>query len=328
MDRIREAGESVRENISNVRMPTPDDIRENAMGAVNRTMETVDNIKNSVSGSLNEFSSQASVNANQTFLDSNSIIAKFAFVIFAVILFIVLLYLGTKLVFYLYSPSLTPYIVRGVLAGNANLTISTNTKDDTNNITIQRSNNQPGGLEYSWSVWLSYNSITQANGTKMEHIFNKGDVPTTTNNNTATLNGPGMYFFLENNKPCLKIKIDKLITSSATNIDISGVPIKKWFHVALRVQNTVMDLYMNGSIAKRVILENPPYQNESDILIGQVGGFSGNLSDLRYYSYALNVFDINNILLFGPNLSPSSLSPDSNTSHISYLSSSWYSNNM
>lgn len=326
MDRIREVGESVRENISNARMPSPDDIRENAMGAVNRTMETVDNIKNSVSGSLNEFSSQASVNANQTFLDSNSIIAKFAFVIFAVIIFIVLLYLGTKLVFYLYSPSSTPYIVKGVLAGNSNLTISTINKDDTNNVTIQRSNNQPGGLECTWSVWLSYNTVTSTSNSEFEHIFNKGNVPVS--KSIATSNCPGMYFYNDSNKPCLKIRLDIGDGNTNTEADIKGVPMKKWFHVALRIQNTVMDIYMNGSIVKRVILTSPPKQNESDILIGQVGGFSGNLSDLRYYSYALNVFDINNILLFGPNLSPSSLSPDSNTSHISYLSSSWYSQNL
>ena len=93
MDRIKEFGESVREGVSNVKMPTPDDIRENAMNTVNKTMDAVDNVRDSVSSSLNQFSSQASVNADQSFLNSNSIIAKFAFVIFAVIVFIVLLYL-------------------------------------------------------------------------------------------------------------------------------------------------------------------------------------------------------------------------------------------
>lgn len=322
MDRIKDFGESVRENVSNAKMPTPEDIRENAMNTVNRTMDAVDNVKESVSSSLNQFSSQASVNADQSFLNSNSIIAKFAFVLFAVIVFIVLLYLGTKLVFYLYSPSLSPYIVRGVLAGNSNLTISTTRKNDTENVPIQRSNNQPGGLEYTWSVWLYYNTINpDTSNSKLEHIFNKGTADYT--NNIAGTNSPGMYFGLFSNNPTLVVKY-----KDQTDVSINSIPMKKWFHVALRVQNTVQDIYINGTIANRTVLSKVHDQTNYDILVGQSGGFSGNISDLRYYSYALNVFDINNILLFGPNLRPSELNPDANNANISYLSSNWYLSKM
>jgi hypothetical protein len=320
MDRIKEFGESVREGVSNVKMPTPDDIRENAMNTVNKTMDAVDNVRDSVSSSLNQFSSQASVNADQSFLNSNSIIAKFAFVIFAVIVFIVLLYLGTKLVFYFYSPSLSPYIVKGVLAGNSNLTIYTTRKNDTNNVPILNSNNQPGGLEYTWSVWLYYNTITET--TKHEPIFIKGNAVFDSTTNISGYNSPGLYFCLSGNSPFL-------ITRYASNShSIEGIPMKKWFHVAIRVQNTVLDIYVNGTIARREVFSSVPDENLYDILVGHSGGFNGNLSDLRYYSYALNIFDINNIILFGPNLSPSSLSPDSNNSNISYLSSNWYTSRM
>lgn len=325
MDRIKDFGESVRENVSNAKMPTPEDIRENAMTTVNRTMDAVDNVKESVSSSLNQFSSQASVNADQSFLNSNSIIAKFAFVIFAVIVFIVLLYLGTKLVFYLYSPSLSPYIVRGVLAGNSNLTIYTTRDNDTENVPIKRSNNQTGGLEYTWSVWLYYNTINKdTTSANLEHIFNKGKADHNVSTHISTINTPGMYFGLSSSKiPALIIKNKDL-----SDVSINSIPIKKWFHVALRVQNTVQDIYINGTIANRLVFTKVPDQTNNDILIGQSGGFSGNISDLRYYSYALNVFDINNILLFGPNLSPSELNPDANNANISYLSSNWYSNKM
>lgn len=327
MEKIREVGQNIGDTISNARMPSPDDIRESAMNTVNKTMDTVDNIKNNVSYNLNQFSSQASVNADQSFLNSNSIVAKFAFVIFSVIIFIILLYLGTRLIFYMFSNYGNTYVVKGILAGNSNITVSKDPKDSVS-ATLLRSNNQPGGLEYTWSVWLNINSLNNADGAKLDHVFNRGTTQYDNATLISTTNSPGVYISKDNNHTIsLKIMLD--ITShndSATTI--TDIPLKKWFHLAIRVQNTVLDVYINGSIAKRTILESVPDQTTYDVLIGKTGGFNGNLSDLRYYNYALSIFEINNLLLFGPNMTPSSLNPDANNTNIHYLSSSWYFNKM
>lgn len=326
MEKIREVGQNIGDTISNAKIPSPDDIRESAMNTVNSTMDTVDNMRNNVSNNLNQFSSQASVNADQSFLNSNSIVAKFAFVIFSVIIFIILLYLGTRFIFYMFSKYGNTYVVKGILAGNSNITISSDSKNSVS-ATLLRSNDQPGGLEYTWSVWLNINSITNASATKFEHIFNKG-TSVYDSNNESTTNSPGVYISKpSNNTISLNIKLD-VNESTDVNIEITDIPLKKWFHLAIRMQNTVVDVYINGSISKREILKSVPLLNNYDVLIGKVGGFNGNLSDLRYYNYALSIFEINNLLLFGPNMTPSSLSPDANNSNIHYLSSSWYFNKM
>jgi hypothetical protein len=68
-----------------------------------------------------------------------------------------------------------------------------------------------------------------------------------------------------------------------------------------------------------------PKQNYYDITV--CGGFNGSLSNLRYYDHALNVFDINNIIMFGPNTIPSKLASNSGGSgNYAYLSSQWYTN--
>ena len=87
-----------------------------------------------------------------------------------------------------------------------------------------------------------------------------------------------------------------------TSVVIDNMPIKKWVHLAIRLQNQILDVYVNGVLSKRVILNNVPKQNYSDVYVGQNGGFSGKLSSLRYYSSALNVFEINSIVRKGPNL--------------------------
>ena len=73
---------------------------------------------------------------------------------------------------------------------------------------------------------------------------------------------------------------------------------------------------------------NTPKQNYDDVLVGSNGGFYGNLSDLVYYDHALGVFDINNILIKGPNLKQSSSQKGTSIGYYTYLSNSWYSAKM
>jgi hypothetical protein len=61
------------------------------------------------------------------------------------------------------------------------------------------------------------------------------------------------------------------------------------------------------------------------LYINYNGGFSGNISDLKYFNYAIWTFEINSINSKGPNLKTKK---DSNISKSKppYLSSQWYFN--
>jgi predicted nucleotide-binding protein (sugar kinase/HSP70/actin superfamily) len=77
---------------------------------------------------------------------------------------------------------------------------------------------------------------------------------------------------------------------------------------------------VNGVITKRLTFTNIPLQNYDDIYVCGNGGFNGKLSSLRYWSYALNVFEINKVVSQGPNLS---YNPGNNFVQ-NYLSTNWY----
>lgn len=120
------------------------------------------------------------------------------------------------------------------------------------------------------------------------------------------------------------IKMDNA-SSTPTVVDIHNIPLKRWFHLAVRMQNKIMDVYVNGTIAKRTTFENIPKQNFDDVRIcpknGDVTGFSGKLSNLRYFDSALNVFQITNITMAGPDLTSTDTTSDK---RFDYLSSNWY----
>jgi hypothetical protein len=84
-------------------------------------------------------------------------------------------------------------------------------------------------------------------------------------------------------------------------------------------------MYINGTLSKRTVLPDVPKQNYADIYVCGNGGFPGALSNLRYYPYALNVFEIGAISWYGPNTSASSLTATLSANNgYTYLSNLWY----
>jgi hypothetical protein len=200
-------------------------------------------------------------------------------------------------------------------------------QDPTNKdaLPIVRSNNQSKGIEFTWSFWIYINELG-TDSKKYQHIFNKGDNTYNSSTNLSSINNaPGVYLGPANNN--LHIVMDT-VNGSDTNktIDIDNIPIRKWVHVAIRMQNLVLDVYVNGVVSSRLILNNVPKQNYNDVYICQSGGFAGKLSNLRYLSYAMNVFEINNVVLGGPNLTVTDNT--SKSSGYTYLSTSWYTSKL
>ena len=296
--------------------------------------------KESVSNTVGEFSSKSVGEASSEFLESNSLIARFAFVFIVVIIFMILLRIGIYLVGYFSEPSNNPYVVKGLLTGSNPVKITQDPKMK-DSITILRSNNQKTGIEFTWCIWLN---ITETNTStnnlgKYQHIFNKGDNPSTITEDTNNTNpngivplnnGPGLYLKASND-PTLRVVMNTVSPiDRVQNVDITNIPLKKWFHVILRMQNNLLDVYINGVVTQRVTFPYVPKQNYQDVYVCQSNGvstgFSGNLSDLRYYDRALNIFEITSIVSAGPNLTTSKLSSATTTFGSTYLSSLWYSN--
>jgi hypothetical protein len=320
--------EAIKNSLSNVKLPeiNAQSLSANANAGIQNAAASVTAAKESLQNSLKDFSSQNAVNAGKDFLASNSIIAKFVFLILVVIAFLILMRFGIFLINYFTSAVKNPYVIKGLLPGNSNIVITQDPKI-INSVTLQRSNNKSSGMEFTWSVWLNVQGITSSATTAYSQIFNKGNSVYDATTGIATVNNaPGVY--ISNSKNDIRIVMDMVTKDNQVNyIDCTGIPLKKWFHLAVRLQNTMMDVYVNGVITGRLQLVNVPKQNYSDIFIGYNGGFNGQLSNLAYYSKALGVFDINNLILQGPNMTQSS-AVVSNIGNYSYLSNLWYFNKL
>ena len=112
-------------------------------------------------------------------------------------------------------------------------------------------------------------------------------------------------------------------TTINEEIKIPNIPMNKWLHVVIRIENNNLDVYINGTLAKRHVLANVPKQNYGNVNVALNGGFQGFLSDLRYFSHALQPGEIISIVDSGPNLT---VNKNSNVvvSTPPYLSLQWY----
>lgn len=315
--------------------PTVGDMKESSLNIMDSINQSIDETKDGLKSSLNDFSNKSVVDAGRDFLESNSILAKFAFLIIVFIVFMVIFKIMVSILGYFLSPSRSPYIIRGALGGNENEQITQDPKKE-DSIVVLKSNDRHRGIEFTWSTWLYLNEIEDATqDASYNPIFVKGTDSYDDNTKIRIVNGPGVYVKKDTSNNIahqnLHIFMDHVgeIAVSGTNagrdeIIVKKLPLKKWFHLAIRMQNMVMDIYVNGTIVKRQNMDKIPKQNYHDIFAAI--DFKGKLSNLRYYDRALNVFEINNIVMFGPDTNPSERSIDrSGTSGTySYISSSWY----
>ncbi len=283
---------------------------EQASGIQSGVSDAISSATNNITSGLSSFTSNADLGtASSEFVNSNSIISKFVFLLLVLIVFIMLMNLGVYLISYFLRPDLSPYVIKGLINGNTQVRVPQDPKNS-NSVTIYRSNNASKGIEFTWSVWLNINELPS----EESPIFNKG--------NDATQKGPMMTIKRgANDSGTISIFMDSVVAADNTTtptVTLTDIPLNRWFNVVIRMQNKIMDVYVNGTVAKRYVFTNVPKQNYGDVVIGK---FNGQLSDLRYFNTALNVFQINNITMAGPTMTSATNQRDTK---FDYLSSIWF----
>jgi hypothetical protein len=280
------------------------------------------------------------------FLSSNTMIARGTFLLGVLIFFSILFYVGSKLVYYFLSPSETPFLISGMKDATEALTISQNLGQKTT-IPILRSVNEYGGVEFTYSFWIYVNNVNYNEAIDYKHVFNKGSSPSSQGEGGSGLfgpnNAPGVYLYngkknysdaLMTNYPVLGmlVRLNVFHNNESVNkpyyddIYVDAIPIKKWVGVIIRVTSqNICDIYINGTLTKRHKLSNIVKQNYDNLYVNYNGGFSGNLSDLKYYNYAIGTLEIDSVTARGPNLK---IKKNSNIEKAKpqYLSTQWYFN--
>ncbi len=305
------------------------------------------NVKKNIVAST-PYGTEKVFSSGSEFFNSNTLIAKATFLLLIIILFVFLFYVFSRIIIYFLTPSENPFIIKGMKDATQTMTIP-QSFDNKNSVPIYRSKNEYDGTEFTYAFWMYVNDLTYNQGKDFKHVFHKGS----TNDSDDTLagvygpnNAPGVYLYtgkknIANNLfekyPVLGMLVRMNVFHDNDNkiepnkyyddIYVDNIPIKKWVSVVIRLTGqNIVDIYINGTLTKRHKLSNMVKQNYDNIYINLNGGFAGNLSNLRYYNYAIGTFEIYKITSNGPDLTiAKNTSIDKSKSN--YLSSQWYFDN-
>jgi hypothetical protein len=269
---------------------------------------------------FNSFSTNTRTFGTSDFLMSNSLVAKFAFLLLVIFAFVLLLRIGISVISYFLKPNPSPKLINGMIDASQMVIFP---QDPSNNgaVTIYRSNNAADGVEFTWSVWLFINDLYNSgtNG-QYHHVFHKGNGNLNNNGMNFPNNAPGLYIAPNTNTLIVMMNTFENINEEIT---VPDIPINKWVNVIIRCQNKVLDIYVNGTIIRSLELQGVPKQNYGDVYVAMNGGFNGYISNLWYYNYALGTSAIQSISASGPNTKMIG-SNGMNLKNADYLSLRWY----
>ena len=267
------------------------------------------------------------VSSSKDFLESNTLIAKTAFLLLVIILFFILLRICIALLSWLLAPSQNMTLLNGMADATLPIVI-TQDPTSTTSMPIIRSTNQIFGMEFTWSIWMFIKPVQPSTTSAMQHVFSKGaGAMGTCAKNLFSNNAPGLYLMDTNTLYILMDTVNQpaCFPGMSNDIVITNMPINKWFNVVIRLTNDTLDVYINGRLTKRLVMTSVPNQNYDDVYICSGGGFNGYVSDLKYFNSSIGTTQINALVSNGPNTSINSSNLKNNIPP--YLSIDWYDEN-
>ena len=282
--------------------------------------KTSDNLKPSDIGVTNNVD-KTQMNGINDFLESNSLVAKFAFLLFVIFIFIILLSFAINIISWLFSSANKQKLINGMIDASSQMLTFTQDPNIYGSKTIYRSNNANGGIEFTWSVWIYINDI-DTSSRKYRHVFSKGNYAPDIDGINQPNNAPGLYISKDTNSIIVIMNTFNVIDEQ---LEIPDIPLNKWVNVMIICRNKILDVYINGIITKSLTLVGVPKQNYGDVYVAMNGGFNGYISNLWYYSHALGILAIQELVKKGPNTSMTDNS-GMNLKNPNYLSLRWYFN--
>jgi hypothetical protein len=157
---------------------------------------------------------------------------------------------------------------------------------------LKRSLNEDKGIEFSYMLWMYIGDFNYKLG-QWKHVFHKG------NDSSWPNRAPGVW--IHPNKNALRVYMNTY-NNIEEHVDIEDIPLNKWLHLVITVQDNALDIYVNGFLKKRTILSGTCKQNFGDLWVNANGGFHGYISRMQYFDYAVQFSKIEQAMNSGPSM--------------------------
>ena len=233
------------------------------------------------------------------------------------LIIIILYYVYSSLTSYYKFEKTSPYLISGLIDARTPMKFKAHQ--------IPSCASSAYGAEFSYSCWLfiddkNFERADACSDRGLLHVFHKGSydyVPSgyqqpsnsQTNNSGKQSKGvrtgftypllqmPGVWLYPNTNKLNIRFNTYENVVESS---DIGNIPLNMWVNIIIILIGGSVDVYVNGNLKKRTKLIGVPKINYGDLYTTSWGGYTGYMSNLRYFNYAIQPFIIDQIIRMGP----------------------------
>lgn len=272
---------------------TNESTRKNNTSIVNSTKSAVseglESIKSAASGLANQVSHKLEEVTEASGMDSGNIMMTVLKIVIALLIIIAVFFVARYLLGkYQDSVYSSPYLLEGSKNAKHALVVS---QDPTNPsyVPMPKSDGQDG-IQFTYDFWIMIESFEYKTG-EWKHVFHKGNASSYPNR------APGVWIHPNTNAIRVYMNTQDNILEY---VDIANIPIRKWIHMAIVLDDMNLDVYVNGYLKTRRLLTSVPKLNNGDFWCNMFGGFEGYLSKIRYYARAIGPREIAENVRSGP----------------------------
>ena len=194
---------------------------------------------------MSSFSTTTVTSGTKEFLESNSLVARFSFILLVLFAFVILLKVCMNVMIYFLKPNESPHLFDGMIDATQQKIYYQDPSSNDTTTTIYRSVNENDGIEFTWSVWVNVTNLGYLSD-KYRTVFYKGNSNVSANGLNSPNNAPGLYLAPNTNALVVMMNTFNEINEEVT---IPNIPVNTWFNVMIRCENTTLDVYINGTIA-------------------------------------------------------------------------------
>ena len=88
---------------------------------------------------------------------------------------------------------------------------------------------------------------------------------------------------------------------SKDQCDLIKLPLQRWNHIVLVLNNKTLDVYLNGKLARSCTYDGPPLFNTNPLHITDNGGFGGDIGELIYFNRSIGPSEVYKLYSLGQN---------------------------
>ena len=155
-------------------------------------------------------------NSSTSFLNFKSSLSKVSFILIAIFVFIMILQISIALFAAFFNARSSLVKLTNGMNDATQMVYIPQDPSVNEAKTIYRSDNQDGGIEFTWSVWLFINDLGNPDN-KYKHIFHKGNPDISENGLIYPNNSPAVLFYNHADRDCQRL-FYQYLKSLITNI--------------------------------------------------------------------------------------------------------------